>query len=162
MVDQERQGIQMQLRSFQAGARQAHLEVGAAAGTAQGCVPDGAAEEAAQSGPRQRRSALAAAVDEGEEIGADPAAHDRNRPGHQLGDLPVGKTGQRRYGLPGRAGRGLGLAFLFHNSVLGRVVAFYPGPAGATESELPLDAWTRIVETNPCLLYTSPSPRDRS
>ena len=43
----------------------------------------------------------------------------------------------------------VGLAFLFSNSVLGRVVAFYPGPAGATESELPLDAWTRIVETNP-------------
>jgi Family of unknown function (DUF5947) len=43
----------------------------------------------------------------------------------------------------------VGLAFLFFNSVLGRVVAFYPGPAGATESELPLDAWNRIVETNP-------------
>ena len=43
----------------------------------------------------------------------------------------------------------VGLAFLFRNSVLGRVVAFYPGPAGATESELPLDAWTRIVEHNP-------------
>ena len=36
----------------------------------------------------------------------------------------------------------VGLAFLFPNSVLDRVVAFYPGPAGATESELPLDAWT--------------------
>lgn len=43
----------------------------------------------------------------------------------------------------------VGLAFLFRNSVLGRVVAFYPGPAGATESELPLDAWSRIVEVNP-------------
>ncbi|SNY54785.1 DUF5947 family protein [Paractinoplanes atraurantiacus] len=32
----------------------------------------------------------------------------------------------------------VGLAFLFHNSALGRVVALYPGPAGATESELPL------------------------
>ncbi len=42
----------------------------------------------------------------------------------------------------------VGLAFLFRNSVLGRVVAFYPGPAGATESELPLDAWARIVEHN--------------
>ena len=41
------------------------------------------------------------------------------------------------------------LAFLFDNSVLGRVVAFYPGPAGATESELPLEAWTRIVAANP-------------
>jgi len=41
------------------------------------------------------------------------------------------------------------LAFLFDNSVLGRVVAFYPGPAGATESELPLEAWSRIVVANP-------------
>lgn len=41
------------------------------------------------------------------------------------------------------------LAFLFANSVQNRVVAFYPGPAGATESELPLEAWTRIVEANP-------------
>ena len=28
------------------------------------------------------------------------------------------------------------MAFLFVNSALDRVVAFYPGPAGATESEL--------------------------
>jgi hypothetical protein len=41
------------------------------------------------------------------------------------------------------------LAFLFHSSVLARTVAFYPGPAGATESELPLDAWERIVDANP-------------
>ena len=37
----------------------------------------------------------------------------------------------------------VGLAFFFANSVLGRTVAFYPGPAGATESELPLGAWDR-------------------
>ena len=43
----------------------------------------------------------------------------------------------------------VGLAFLFRNSVQERVVAFYPGPAGATESELPLDAWQRIMDTNP-------------
>ena len=43
----------------------------------------------------------------------------------------------------------VGLAFLFQNSVQDRVVAFYPGPAGATESELPLDAWQRILEANP-------------
>ena len=41
------------------------------------------------------------------------------------------------------------LAFLFHNSVQDRMVAFYPGPAGATESELPLAAWSRIVASNP-------------
>jgi hypothetical protein len=43
----------------------------------------------------------------------------------------------------------VGLAFLFRNSVQDRTVAFYPSPAGATESELPLDAWQRIVELNP-------------
>jgi hypothetical protein len=45
----------------------------------------------------------------------------------------------------------VGLAFLFRNSVQGRTVAFYPSPAGATESELPLGAWDRIVEANPDL-----------
>ena len=45
----------------------------------------------------------------------------------------------------------VGLAFLFRNSVQGRVIAFYPSPAGATESELSLDAWDRIVATNPDL-----------
>lgn len=43
----------------------------------------------------------------------------------------------------------VGLAFLFKNSLQGRTVAFYPGPAGATESELPLEAWERIVSANP-------------
>lgn len=39
----------------------------------------------------------------------------------------------------------VGMAFFFVNSSLGRPVAFYPSPAGATESLLPLDAWDRIV-----------------
>ncbi|MBP1158931.1 hypothetical protein ABIC28_003498 [Rhodococcus sp. PvR044] len=43
----------------------------------------------------------------------------------------------------------VGLAFFFRNSVLGRMVAFYPGPAGATESELPLDAWNVVRAANP-------------
>jgi len=38
----------------------------------------------------------------------------------------------------------VGVAFFFTNSELGRTVAFYPGPAGATESELDLDAWNAI------------------
>jgi hypothetical protein len=41
------------------------------------------------------------------------------------------------------------LAFLFVNSRLGRTVAFYPSPAGATESLLPLHAWDEIVAANP-------------
>ena len=50
----------------------------------------------------------------------------------------------------------VGLAFLFQNSVQGRTVAFYPGPAGATESELPLDAWDRIVAHSPGLAVLRP------
>jgi hypothetical protein len=43
----------------------------------------------------------------------------------------------------------VGLAFFFRNSALGRVVAFYPGPAGATESELDLTAWQDIRLADP-------------
>jgi hypothetical protein len=43
------------------------------------------------------------------------------------------------------------VAFFFHNSRRGEVGAFYPGPAGATESLLPLDAWAGLEEDNPVL-----------
>lgn len=43
----------------------------------------------------------------------------------------------------------VGLAFFFRNSALDRTVAFYPGPAGACESELDLDAWTAISAADP-------------
>ena len=43
----------------------------------------------------------------------------------------------------------VGLAFFFKNSVLDRTVAFYPGPAGAAESELDLAAWNDIRHTDP-------------
>jgi len=45
----------------------------------------------------------------------------------------------------------VGLAFLFRNSLQHRTIAFYPGPAGATESELPLQAWDSVVAANPQL-----------
>jgi hypothetical protein len=45
----------------------------------------------------------------------------------------------------------IGMAFFFANSLLGRMVAQYPSPAGATESELPLEAWQQIVDANPIL-----------
>lgn len=48
------------------------------------------------------------------------------------------------------------VAFFFLNSSLGRVAAFYPGPAGATESELPLDTWQEVVEANPQLATMQP------
>jgi hypothetical protein len=37
------------------------------------------------------------------------------------------------------------MAFFFYNSVLGRIVAHYPSPAGATESLLDLAAWDSIA-----------------
>jgi Family of unknown function (DUF5947) len=43
----------------------------------------------------------------------------------------------------------VGLAFFFHNSTLDHTVAFYPGPAGATESELDLQAWNDIRAADP-------------
>jgi hypothetical protein len=42
----------------------------------------------------------------------------------------------------------VGVAFFFTNSALLRTVAFYPGPAGACESELDLDAWNAIRATD--------------
>jgi hypothetical protein len=48
------------------------------------------------------------------------------------------------------------VAFFFVNSELQRVAAFYPGPAGATESELPLDTWADLVAANPQLASMQP------
>jgi hypothetical protein len=45
----------------------------------------------------------------------------------------------------------INLAFFFQNSLDARVTVLYPSPAGATESLLPLDAWSTIVQTNPAL-----------
>ncbi len=48
------------------------------------------------------------------------------------------------------------LAFFFHNSSAGRVLAYYPSPAGATESLLDLEYWEAIVERNPVLKRMEP------
>ena len=43
------------------------------------------------------------------------------------------------------------MAFFFVQSDLGHAVAFYPSPAGATESLLPLATWDELVAANPIL-----------
>jgi len=48
------------------------------------------------------------------------------------------------------------VAFFFLNSTLEQVAAFYPGPAGATESLLPLGTWDEIVDANPALATLAP------
>ncbi len=42
----------------------------------------------------------------------------------------------------------ISLAFFKYNSAVGRMVALYPGPAGASESLLRLDAWEEIAAAN--------------
>ena len=43
----------------------------------------------------------------------------------------------------------IGLAFFMISSVTGSVIALYPSPAGATESELDLEAWADVCAANP-------------
>jgi Family of unknown function (DUF5947) len=45
----------------------------------------------------------------------------------------------------------IGLAFFMHSSLTDCIVAMYPSPAGATESELHFETWGRLVALNPVL-----------
>ncbi len=50
----------------------------------------------------------------------------------------------------------VGLAFFLRSGGLDRVVAMYPSPAGATECELELPDWERLVALNPVLADLEP------
>jgi len=50
----------------------------------------------------------------------------------------------------------VGTAFFFVNSALGRSVALYPSPAGAAESQLPLETWDELVRAHPRLAAIAP------
>lgn len=50
----------------------------------------------------------------------------------------------------------IGLAFFMHSSVTDCVVALYPSPAGATESELHFETWSRLAAMNPVLRDLEP------
>jgi len=50
----------------------------------------------------------------------------------------------------------IGMAFFCEVSSLGRVVALYPSPAGATESLLDMSAWADLVRDNPVLAELEP------
>ncbi|MGB8386556.1 DUF5947 family protein, partial [Mycobacterium sp.] len=60
-----------------------------------------------------------------------------------FGDFALDRSAWQALQIP------VGVAFFFTNSALGRTVAFYPGPAGATESELDLDVWNAISAADP-------------
>jgi len=48
------------------------------------------------------------------------------------------------------------MAFLFVNSVLRQTAAFYPSPAGATESLLPAETWADMMMANPLFANLEP------
>jgi hypothetical protein len=48
------------------------------------------------------------------------------------------------------------MAFFMRNSAAGRTFAFYPSPAGATESALPLEAWHDVERSNPWVHAAEP------
>jgi hypothetical protein len=50
----------------------------------------------------------------------------------------------------------ISMAFFFRSTPDRRVVAFYPSPAGATESLLPLETWRDIEDANPGLKEMEP------
>jgi len=50
----------------------------------------------------------------------------------------------------------IGLAFFMRSTVTECVVAMYPSPAGATESELHFESWGRMTELNPVLCDLEP------
>jgi Fe-S cluster biogenesis protein NfuA len=74
------------------------------------------------------------------------------------GDAEFRPVGNRRVWLEGLQitdeqwaafGIPIGLAFFMISSVTGSVIALYPSPAGATESELDLAAWASVCDANP-------------
>jgi hypothetical protein len=50
----------------------------------------------------------------------------------------------------------IGLAFFMKSTVTACVVAMYPSPGGATESELHFESWNRMLELNPVLSGLEP------
>lgn len=65
-------------------------------------------------------------------------------------DVPLAAASWDSIGIP------VAMAFFFTNSALGQTVAFYPSPAGATESQLSLEAWTDLLAATPAMADLSP------
>lgn len=125
-------------------------------------------KQAKRQQPEEERCELCSVV-AGEHHGHIVDMHSRNilcacRPCYTLFNAD-GTTGQRFKSIPDRylytdafsldrstwdnIGIPVRMAFFFTNSEVEGTVAFYPSPAGATESLLDLDAWQRVLEKNP-------------
>ena len=59
-----------------------------------------------------------------------------------LPDFAMADADWENFALP------INLAFFFYSTPRKKMMAYYPSPAGATESLLPLGAWTRLIRAN--------------
>jgi hypothetical protein len=50
----------------------------------------------------------------------------------------------------------INMAFFFQQGSTEKIIAMYPSPAGATESQLPLESWQQIASENPVLQSMEP------
>src|SRR4029077_17768134 len=69
---------------------------------------------------------------------------------HALAGFAMGDADWENFALP------INLAFFFYSTPRKKMMAYYPSPAGATESLLPLDAWEVLVSQNPPLQKLQP------
>jgi hypothetical protein len=67
-----------------------------------------------------------------------------------LGGPPLAPNALDPLGIP------VGTAFFFHDTASARMVAFYPSPAGATESLLDISAWAELLADHPDLADLEP------
>ncbi|MGH3908131.1 MAG: DUF5947 family protein [Pseudonocardiaceae bacterium] len=65
-------------------------------------------------------------------------------------NVPVAEMTWDSIGIP------VAMAFFFTNSELEKTVAFYPSPAGATESLLSLESWTELLDAIPAMSDLQP------
>jgi hypothetical protein len=72
------------------------------------------------------------------------------REGRRLADFKIDDADWIALALP------IDLAFFLNRSALDRVAAYYPSPAGNTESLLTLDYWNDLVDVNPALARMQP------
>lgn len=65
-------------------------------------------------------------------------------------NVPLAEATWDSIGIP------VAMAFFFTNSTMEQTVAFYPSPAGATESLLSLEAWTDLLAATPTMADLKP------
>ena len=78
--------------------------------------------------------------------GGDPELRPTGTRTSWLDDFDLPDELWASFGIP------IGLAFFLDSSVSGGIVAMYPSPAGATESELELGTWRELRRLNPVLM----------